>query len=56
MSANLKIGLRQKNCALKRCKNVFENNNEEMCSRFYNTVFQKIDFTGFGLHRNQPPA
>ena len=28
---------------------------KKICSRFRNTITQKIDFTGYGIHRDHPP-
>ena len=38
------------------CKNEIEYNKENICSRFSDTVSQKIDFTLIGLKRNHPLA
>ena len=40
---------------LKRCENETEDNNEKICSRFYESVFRKIDFTTVG-HPNDHPV
>ena len=40
----------------KRCKTEIESNNEKIYSRIRSTVSNKIEFTAYGLHRDQPPA
>ena len=40
----------------KRCKNEIKDNNEKLYSLFSDSLAQKIDFTVYGHHRDQPPA
>ena len=37
-------------------ENEIEDNNEKIFSRFNYTLPHKIDFAGYGLHRNHPQA
>ena len=40
----------------KRCENDVEDNNEKNLSRLTDTLSQKIEFTAYCFHRDQPPA
>ena len=39
-----------------RCKNEIKDNNDKIWSRFSHTLFQKIDFRSYSLHRDHPPV